>query len=106
MRVLDLGCGGGDVSFLAAEMVGGEGSVLGVDRGAPAVEKACQKARERGISNVNFVCAALDDLHFPDSFDAVVGRLILCHLPDPVLAVRQAALQVRRGGLVIFHEGD
>lgn len=106
MRVLDVGCGAGDVSFLAAEMVGSEGSVLGVDRAAPAVDKARQRAREQGISNVSFVCSALNALDIPDLFDAAVGRLILCHTADPVLAVRQAAKQVRRDGLVIFHEAD
>lgn len=41
-----------------------------------------------------------------DSFDAVVGRLILMYLPDPAGALRRAAELVRPGGLVIAHEGD
>src|ERR1700690_4014759 len=47
MRVLDVGSGSGDVSFLAAELVGESGHVLGVDRSAPAVERARARAIRR-----------------------------------------------------------
>jgi cyclopropane fatty-acyl-phospholipid synthase-like methyltransferase len=40
MRVLDLGCGVGDVSFLAARMVGTGGAVLGVDQASSSVDTA------------------------------------------------------------------
>ena len=40
MHVLDIGCGVGDVSLLAARMVGPEGQVLGIDRAASSVETA------------------------------------------------------------------
>jgi SAM-dependent methyltransferase len=41
-----------------------------------------------------------------DGFDAVIGRLILMYLPDPVVAVRRAGTRVRPGGLVCLHEAD
>src|SRR5690606_4206862 len=50
MRVLDLGCGVGDVSLLAAWLVGPSGFVLGVDRSADALAAARRRAREAGQS--------------------------------------------------------
>jgi SAM-dependent methyltransferase len=55
MTVLDVGCGTGDVSFLAARLVGPTGTVVGVDRSAEAVAVAERRAREAGLGNVSFV---------------------------------------------------
>ena len=46
MRVLDLGCGTGDVSMLAAELVGPEGSIVGIDRSQEVLDVAKGRARE------------------------------------------------------------
>jgi len=54
MRVLDVGSGSGDVSFLAAELVGLHGHVLGVDRSPAAVERANTRAIRCNIRNVHF----------------------------------------------------
>jgi len=51
MHVLDIGCGVGDVSLLAARMVGPEGQVLGIDRAASSVETARRRARSLGETN-------------------------------------------------------
>ena len=48
MRVLDIGCGLGDVSFLAARMVGPSGSVVGIDRGDELIETARRRAKGLG----------------------------------------------------------
>jgi ubiquinone/menaquinone biosynthesis C-methylase UbiE len=107
MSVLDLGCGMGDVSMLAAEMVGPTGSVIGIDRDPAIVEKARERARRAGHGgNVEFICADVLEFDPPSSFDAVVGRYILLYQPDPVRAVLHAAKQVRCGGIVVFHEMD
>ena len=54
MRVLDIGCGAGDVSFLAASLVGATGSVLGIDKSPEAVALAHKRAVQAGLSNVQF----------------------------------------------------
>src|SRR5262250_2784972 len=46
MRVLDVGCGSGDVAFLAADLVGSEGSVVGVDRARAAIRRASARAQD------------------------------------------------------------
>ena len=54
MRVLDIGSGAGDVAFLAADMIGPSGEVVGSDTAPAAVAAATRAARERGLHNVCF----------------------------------------------------
>jgi ubiquinone/menaquinone biosynthesis C-methylase UbiE len=54
MRVLDIGCGVGDVSFLAADMVGPSGSVLGIDHARETIAAATARATELDVTNVEF----------------------------------------------------
>lgn len=104
MRVLDVGCGPGDVSFVAARLVGPTGSVLGVDASSDVVEFARARA-ERGLSTVRFEQTTIADIAVAE-VDAVVGRLILMHLPDPISTLRWLAHLVRPGGLIAFCEFD
>jgi ubiquinone/menaquinone biosynthesis C-methylase UbiE len=106
MRVLDVGCGPGDVSFLAARLVGSAGAVLGVDAAAEIIEVARARAAEQGLSWVRFEQTTIADIALDEPVDAVVGRLILMHLPDPVSALRQLAALVRPGGVIAFCETD
>ena len=55
MHVLDVGSGAGDVAFLAAELVGGSGAVVGVDRSLAALDTAHARAAERWLRNVSFL---------------------------------------------------
>jgi ubiquinone/menaquinone biosynthesis C-methylase UbiE len=106
MRVLDVGCGPGDVSFIAAGLVGPTGSVLGVDAAPAMVELARGRAAEKGLSAVQFTEAAIDAITLDEPVDAVVGRLILMHLPDPSATVRRLSALVRPGGVIAFSEND
>jgi 2-polyprenyl-3-methyl-5-hydroxy-6-metoxy-1,4-benzoquinol methylase len=106
MRVLDVGCGPGDVSFVGARLVGPTGTVLGVDAAADIVELARTRAAEQRLSTVSFEQIMIADITLDEPVDALIGRLILVHLPDPVSALRQLAGLVRPGGLVAFCETD
>jgi ubiquinone/menaquinone biosynthesis C-methylase UbiE len=106
MRVLDIGCGAGDVSFLAASLVGATGSVLGIDKSPEAVTLARKRAIQAGLSNVQFEVADLADYRLTEPVDAIVGRAILMYLPDPAGVLRRLAEQLRPGGLLIFQEMD
>jgi SAM-dependent methyltransferase len=105
MRVLDVGCGPGDVSFVAARLVGPTGSVLGAYASRDVVEFARSRAAERGLSTVEFVHATIADIAVAE-LDAVIGRLILMHLPDPASTLRQLVRLLRPGGLIAFCEFD
>jgi ubiquinone/menaquinone biosynthesis C-methylase UbiE len=105
MRVLDVGCGVGDVSMIAAALVGPEGSVVGIDRSPAALDIARARVEREGLSQVRFVQADLHDV-VEEGFDAIVGRFILIHLPDPAASLRILASRLRRGGILAFVEMD
>jgi SAM-dependent methyltransferase len=106
MRVLDLGCGAGDVSFLAAELVGPTGSVVGIDVDPGVLAVAQSRANERGLTWVRFEERAIDTFATTESFDAVVGRFVLIYQADPVATLRHVSSLVRTGGLVVVQEPD
>src|SRR5258708_8087 len=99
MRVLDVGSGSGDVSFLAARMVGPTGQVVGVDRSPVAVATAGRRALALELSNTRFVVGDASTMAFEEPFDAVVGRFVLLFCPDPVAVLRQVMAHVRAGGV-------
>jgi ubiquinone/menaquinone biosynthesis C-methylase UbiE len=104
MRVLDLGCGAGDVSLLAAELVGASGTVVGVDRSPEAIAVSRKRARTPGLRHVHFEEATVGDFSGIEPFDMVVGRYVLIHQSDPVAFIRTAAGLARSGGVIAFHE--
>lgn len=104
MRVLDVGCGHGDVTLLAAEIVGPLGQVVGVDKAPAAVEAARRRAAQ--ARNVEVVLGDVGEAKFHEPFDAAVGRAVLMYCQDPVEALAAVARWVRPGGPVIFQEFD
>jgi ubiquinone/menaquinone biosynthesis C-methylase UbiE len=104
MRVLDLGCGAGDVAMLAAELVGPSGSVVGIDRSLQVLEVAAERAQTAGLRQIVFEHMSAEDFLDDDLFDLVVGRYILIHQSDPVAMLRAAARLVRPGAAIAFHE--
>jgi SAM-dependent methyltransferase len=104
MHVLDIGCGAGDVTMIAARLVGPAGSVLGVDMNADVLDVARGRAADARLDNVSFRRATLPDVVLDEPVDALIGRLILVHLADPVGMVRRLSALVRPGGVVTFQE--
>lgn len=104
MRVLDVGCGVGDVSLLAASLVGPEGEVVGVDRDPLAVANARKRVRAMGLQNVSFVEGDARELAPGGPFDAIVGRFVLMYQADPAEVLRRVADHVRLGGVFAFQE--
>jgi 2-polyprenyl-3-methyl-5-hydroxy-6-metoxy-1,4-benzoquinol methylase len=104
MRVLDVGCGAGDVSFLLARMVGPSGAVVGVDRSEDAVAMANARAQAMGLGQVSFSQGEIEDISLDQPVDAAVGRFVLMYSPDPSVSLRRIAENVRAGGIVAFQE--
>jgi len=106
MSVLDLGCGVGDVSILAAQLVGPSGRVTAIDRDDSALATAQQRAQQQSLDNIVFVRADCHSYPSKESFDAVIGRHILIHTPAPISLMQASFSLLKSGGLAIFHEYD
>ena len=107
MRVLDIGSGIGDVAMLAAEIVGPNGRVVGIDMDPSFLEHARRRAEENGCAPwVTFEQAEVDAFTTSDRFDALVGRYILLYLPDPAATLARLLQSVKPGGIVVCHEVD
>lgn len=106
LRVLDIGSGAGDVAFLAAELVGDRGEVVGVDRVPAALAVARARAKSRSLRRITFLEGDPAEMKFERPFDAVIGRYVLMFQSDPSAMLRKLAAHVRPGGVIVFHEPD
>lgn len=106
MRVLDVGSGSGDSAFLAAELVGETGEVIGTDKAAAAVAVATERAKAKRFQNVSFREGDPVEIPFDRPFDAIVGRYVLLFQADSAAMVRKLVGHLRPGGVIVFHEPD
>jgi ubiquinone/menaquinone biosynthesis C-methylase UbiE len=97
-HVLDVCCGSGASAIPAAEAVGADGSVLGVDLSEKLLELARAKAKDRGLQNIEFHVGDMLDLRLPPKFDAVVCVFGIFFVPDMAEAIRSLWQVVRPNG--------
>ncbi len=97
--VLDLGSGAGFDAFLAAQRVGPEGRVLGVDMTPAMIERATALAKAHGYLNVEFRLGDLEALPVADgSVDVILSNCVVNLVPDKVRAFREAFRVLKAGG--------
>jgi ubiquinone/menaquinone biosynthesis C-methylase UbiE len=106
MKCVDLGCGGGAVTFEMARLVQPGGSVTGVDMDEAKLGLGRKAAAERGVSNVEFLPRNVSNWDEPDAYDVVYSRYLLQHLSEPVDLLRRMWAAVRSGGLVLVEDAD
>jgi 2-polyprenyl-3-methyl-5-hydroxy-6-metoxy-1,4-benzoquinol methylase len=104
MKVLDVGTGAGDVALLLADLVGPEGTVVGIDINAELIQTARARAAAAGFEHVSFVAGDAASVELDRDFDAVAGRCVLFFAREPAALVRRLTGYVRDGGIVAFQE--
>ena len=101
--VLDLGCGAGMDSILAADRVGPTGRVIGVDMTGPMVEKARANASAIGIENAEFHRGEADRLPVVDgSVDVVISNGVFNLCPDKPRVLAEVFRVLRPGGRLLM----
>jgi arsenite methyltransferase len=87
---LDIGCGAGVDTFVAAQMVGPEGRVIGIDMTLEMLARARKNLQETKLQNVSFHNASAEDLPFPDErFDVVISNGVFNLIPDKAKALKE-----------------
>ena len=86
--------------------MGSQGTVVGVDKDPIVIETARKRACHAGLENVTFVEGDICSIAASGDFDAVVGRLILMYLTEPVRVIRKLLGHLRPGGIAAFQEAD
>ena len=104
-RVLDIGCGCGDLTLQVAELVGPSGTATGVDISAPMLARARERATRSALAHTHFLEADAqvvnaDDLGGP--FDVAVSRFGVMFFADPIAAFANIASLVSAGGRLGF----
>jgi ubiquinone/menaquinone biosynthesis C-methylase UbiE len=102
-KVLDVGCGTGNLTLTAAQIVGSSGQITGIDAAPEMIELARKKA-DRLHSSTLFDVGLIENLSYPDgTFDVVISRLVIHHLPDDLkLKGFAGILRVLKPGGVFF----
>jgi SAM-dependent methyltransferase len=97
--VMDLGSGGGIDCFLAANAVGDDGLVIGIDMTPEMVSRARANAREGGYSNVDFRLGEIENLPVADSsVDVIMSNCVINLSPDKTSVYREAIRVLKPGG--------
>jgi arsenite methyltransferase len=99
VRVVDVGCGAGIDSLIAAKKVGPEGRVIGVDMTPSMLEKASRAAREMGLENVEFREGYAEALPVEDGWaDVVISNGVLNLMPDKAAALEEMSRVLKPNG--------
>ena len=100
-RVLDLGCGAGTDSLVAAQMVGPEGRVVGLDMTPEMLAKAHAAASELETKNVGFVEGEAEDMPFDDGiFHVVISNGVIDLIPDKEAVFSEIFRVLELGGRI------
>ena len=107
MRVAEVGCGIGLTARWTSTQVSPGGFVAGVDSSSEQLYIAEKGAAEVGTTNLSFHEGNAYETGLPrDSFDLVYSRFLLCHLADPVKALTEMSLLLKRGGILVCEDHD
>lgn len=98
-QILDIGCGAGVDTFLAAIMVGSKGSVIGVDIVPEMIARAQRNLKMMDLDNIKFQKGSGENLPFSDEiFDVVISNGVINLMPDKEAALSEIIRVLKPGG--------
>ncbi|MGD1917928.1 MAG: class I SAM-dependent methyltransferase [Pleurocapsa sp.] len=104
MHCLDLGCGGGDVTFELAALLGKEGKVVGWELDETIVKLNREDCQKLNLTNVEFEIADAFSLDEVNKYDLTYTRFLLTHLSDPQTVIEKLKTAVKPGGIVAVED--
>lgn len=106
LQLLDFGCGVGTITASLAKYMP-QGRITAFDICPEIVGRAEKHARDQGITNITFGSGCIFELPLHDNyFDVVHAHQVLCHLNDPLRALRIMLRVTRPGGTIALRESD
>jgi ubiquinone/menaquinone biosynthesis C-methylase UbiE len=105
MRVLDAGCGPGRVTVPLARALGSPGEVVAIDIQPRMLERAREKARAAGLTNIRFHELAIEEKKLGNAqYDRVLLVTVLGEIPDRGVALREIHRALKPGGILSITE--
>jgi len=98
-RVLDAGCGIGNITFKVAETVK-KGHILGIDNSSSMIEKCNENLHTKNVSNVNFITKSLTEIDFTDEFNIVFSNSVFHWLKESEKALDLLYKSLKIGGSI------
>lgn len=106
-KVLEIGCGTGNVTSMIAHQVGPSGHVTAIDVNAEQIEVAREQIKLKNITNVSFYNqSVLDPFLFVERFDVVYSRLTIMHVSNFQLALKNMYAALADGGILACEEAS
>lgn len=103
--VLDLGCGSGRDSVVAAGLVGPKGRVIGLDLTPEMVHKARERALTEKVTNVEFVHGNIENLPFQqETIDVIISNCVINHSPDKLKVYQEIFRVLKLGGRFVISD--
>ena len=103
MRALDFGCGTGLVSIPLANKIG---TILALDSSAGMIEVLQEKLKEHNITNIQTMCAEIENTELPPDFDLIFTSMALHHITDTKPILQRFAELLKPGGIVAIADLD
>ena len=106
LRILDAGCGTGQMSAWMSNKVGSNGAIIAVDNSMEQLALANEKLKSLNTNNVTFICKNIEDLTVEDvgKIDIFYARLVLVHTKSPIDLIKRIKRICNKNTIIAFEE--
>jgi len=102
-KVIDVGCGGGATTFMIAEAIGADGSIIGIDISRALINNCLDRAKNQAVGNIQFICGDAASIELPRAWaDLIISRFGVMFFKDPESAFSHIGQSLRPSGKLSF----